>query len=106
MTTTSIAVTYTPGDEASITPVPECIGVDGSSTVTLTFTPTPPLGEASTKYTRLFGNGWLKARNDDATHPERIVITVVDREGEGFDEYKFDIKIKGTGKLDPRIVVE
>src|SRR5688572_15218455 len=63
-TTTSIAVTYTVGVESSITPVPECIDVVAGSTVTLTFTPTPGLEDARTRFKWLLGNGWLRGTND------------------------------------------
>jgi hypothetical protein len=83
----------------------------GGSTVTLTFSPTPPLEKARTRYRLVFGNGWLKETNDDPAHPERIVIEVpvLDDDGgedEDFEEFKYIIKVKGSDTLDPRVVVE
>lgn len=113
MPTTSIAVTYTPGDEATITPVPDCIDVTAGSTVTLTFSPTPELEDASTRYRLVLGNGWLRGKNELPAQPDRIVLTVPLDAGVGEgapesdrEDYKYIIKIKKTGKLDPRIVVQ
>jgi hypothetical protein len=89
----------------------ECIHVMGGSTITLTFSPTPPLENARTRYRLVFGNRWLKGTNDDSAHPERIVLTVPtleddDDEDEDFEEFKYIIKVKGSDTLDPRVVVE
>lgn len=112
MPSESIAIEYTRGRRIEVSN--ECIRVTAGRTIEITFSPVPPLNEVRTKYTGL-GNRWLDRKNSDAANPGRIVMPVPpdagvdpdERDGdlEGI-EYKYDIVIKGLGRLDPRIVVQ
>jgi len=109
--TNTIMVTYDPVPGGTIAPDNDCIYVPDGSTVMVTFSPTPALKKAQTKYKGL-GNGWLNEKNTDPANLDTIVIGVPDDdddegdEDDDFELYEYDIRIKGVGNLDPRIVVE
>jgi hypothetical protein len=80
---------------------PECIQVEPGATVTLTVGPVDnaPPRPVKTKYTG-FGNWFLDEENESGAGV--IMLQVPDEPGK---QYKYDIIVRGLGRLDPRIVV-
>jgi hypothetical protein len=77
-----------------------CIEANRGYTLTFTLMPTGAPRRVKTKY-RGLANGWLDRKNDSGVGQIELVIP----EDENRGPYKYDVIVRGVGKLDPRIVV-
>lgn len=80
-----------------------CINADRGETVAMNLVPVDPMQtrRVSTKYLGL-GNRWL----DQVSETGQGMIMLPIPRDEDRETFKYIIKVKGVGKLDPRIVVQ